>query len=1646
MAITIVGSEPGSGGTGSVTVSLPAEVADGDLLILGIEGEGEDTSADSPPTGGAWNTIGSVASATDGAVDRTRCSVYWAWYTEGINLTVPDAGNHTIAQVWVFRGVDETTPLDGVTPSSGSSSSNSTSHSAVTGISSATNNAMAVLIYSHGDGSGTNPTGFTNASLASANDGTYISNDSGSDGTVGCIYGIKTTAGSLGTYSWSTSSTEENAWWAFALRPSTTQPITPAAKTITVTPGSLTITGGSSTENGYILAGSDDGHIDGVDFYNSSTGQWAGNAAGDEAIWWRFDTVGVPDTGDVVITSAKISLYFQSHSLTDPPSGDAVGFIAAQDADDPAAFDSYSGGTTPYASRTPTTATASWSLSASWSDGQWVDSSDITSIIEELIARPGWVDGGGMLFWWEPTSVGDDDEWQFDTYEGTNSAVLTITYYIDSGVLDITPAAKTITVTAGTMTVTTGPVDITPSVTTVNITPGVLTVTTGPVNITPAAVTATVTPGTMTVTTGPVDITPAATTVTVTAGTVTVENEAAQAITPAAVTVTVTAGTATVTPGDVAITPDGPTVTVTAGTVTVVTDQPVSPVGPTVTVTAGSATVTPGPVDITPAAETVTVTAGTVTVTATYDISLDGPTVTVTAGAATVTPGTVDITPAATTVTVTAGATTITPGPVDITPAATTVTVTAGTVTVTTSYDISLDAPTVTVTPGSATVTPGTADITPAAKTVTVTAGSLNVALGSGVQDVIPAAVTVTATPGTVTLNMDIPVSGPTVTVTAGTPTLGGNIDPDAVTVTVTPGDATITAGAVDITPAATTVTVTAGTVTVTAGATPITPADVTVTVTAGSMTVTAGAVDITPTDVTVTVTAGTVTVAAESGATQDITPDPTIVTVTAGTATLGGNIDPDGATVTVTPGALNLGIDTYLSLDGPTVTVTAGTATVEPLWDITPTAVTVTVTAGTAQIDAAPAVDLEHAVVSVLAGTPTVGIPGFLGKGWDHARFERWHQWKDIVTKGGAEPASFTISGNDSFILTTGGASSQTTYARAESVRKWTEGELAFTYYLEPGDAGGFYLVYRHNGEWTPRPAQRQTPTTGYSLYINTSGNMGIERWDAGVSTPISNAAFLAIPAGQSWNMKLSVNGADMKAKAWQVEDDEPDWQVSATDDTYTDTGLAFFGEDVSSSSTYTITNIDIAAHTPNNTVVLATGLSRGGLTPFRPVEGWHQASDVFAVPAGMKNAATQTVASTVLNNMSVTDKVMQDLVNQVLNDAGYRQASGAFVGASEMPSDKSFTLDPASIRVVAHTPIITPGAAAVTPAAVSVTATAGSVDVDASPTQAIVPAAKTITVTPSTMILTPVTYSITPAAKTVHATAGSVTVANQGSSWGDGVSFMARPASTQLIYQGQSNFVIENKSFYNIPFDTQNPSNDHVCIMLIDCTNVTVRYCDFDTIGQPFAIFGGTNITVEWCRARNITGPSERYDTQNGNFLQTVNGPSYVTVQDCKIVGGDTEDIISLFSATNSVVQRCHIQGARADVIDGGWTSTSGTGIIVGDGGGSDCDVLDNTLYLPGQVGIGIAGGTNMTIDGNTIKQPSQLPRASSNVGIYAINYAGGSWGGHVVSNNNVRLWSDSENVWNGDYDGEGTGTTWTGNNFNDSSLDSADLSVTL
>lgn len=237
MAITLGDTAVGWGVAG--WPFQPTGLLEGDFLLAVIEGEGEDTAADEMVDTSAWTLVGSVASATGGAADATRISVWWAWYTAGLNLNVADAGNHTIGVLTAWRGVDPTTPFAG----SATSATDATNDAVADGPSITTTADDAVVVFCLAAGDNVD---YANLSFPVSLTGTAtaatVKATSGSDGAVGVFYGTKATAGGTGGFTANTQQAAVNVNEGTAAITVALRPRLPADLPITA--------GGSGTTDG----------------------------------------------------------------------------------------------------------------------------------------------------------------------------------------------------------------------------------------------------------------------------------------------------------------------------------------------------------------------------------------------------------------------------------------------------------------------------------------------------------------------------------------------------------------------------------------------------------------------------------------------------------------------------------------------------------------------------------------------------------------------------------------------------------------------------------------------------------------------------------------------------------------------------------------------------------------------------------------------------------------------------------------------------------------------------------------------------------------------------------------------------------------------------------------------------------------------------------------------------------------------------------------------------------------------------------------------------------------------------------------------------------------------------------------------------
>jgi hypothetical protein len=175
---------------------------------------------------------------------------------------------------------------------------------------------------------------------------------------------------------------------------------------------------------------------------------------------------------------------------------------------------------------------------------------------------------------------------------------------------------------------------------------------------------------------------------------------------------------------------------------------------------------------------------------------------------------------------------------------------------------------------------------------------------------------------------------------------------------------------------------------------------------------------------------------------------------------------------------------------------------------------------------------------------------------------------------------------------------------------------------------------------------------------------------------------------------------------------------------------------------------------------------------------------------------------------------------------------------------------------------------------------------------------------------------------------------------------------------------------------------------------------------------------------------GQSVQFNTvSGGNCLIYHN----VTMNDNAIA--NPEDNINIYQSNGIpgspiLIDSNYIQGGH---------STNGSGIMLGDGslGGSYITATNNILLNPGQVGIGVAGGSFISVLNNQL-YGKQFP--FSNVGMYTWNQSTLPCDNITVSGNSV-CFVDKLNIqsefWNGSkYNGSSviTNLVITKNNWND------------
>lgn len=256
-------------------------------------------------------------------------------------------------------------------------------------------------------------------------------------------------------------------------------------------------------------------------------------------------------------------------------------------------------------------------------------------------------------------------------------------------------------------------------------------------------------------------------------------------------------------------------------------------------------------------------------------------------------------------------------------------------------------------------------------------------------------------------------------------------------------------------------------------------------------------------------------------------------------------------------------------------------------------------------------------------------------------------------------------------------------------------------------------------------------------------------------------------------------------------------------------------------------------------------------------------------------------------------------------------------------------------------------------------------------------------------------------------------------------------------LVLNGESGRVIEGIS-------VSNPEGN--CVEITHSTDIAIRDSEIGPCaGRAVVIDGSTSVRLEGLTisdsesgvyahaSESIAVVSSLFRDAGRNFVQF----DKVTGSGNEISGNrggnrlgesNAEDLVSLFSSSGT--DESPLLVADNEFSNGG-PSESGSGIMIGDSGGSNIVVEGNILTNPGQVGIGVSGGHDIAVVGNEIYSG---PHPWSNVGIYVWNQSDDPCGEIEIRDNRVD-WAGQDGSPNPSWDNGSCGDVegWDDNEWN-------------
>lgn len=218
MAITFVGSGGHVAGTGAISVPQPAGIAAGDVLLLVVETANEAVSVQM--SGWTEVSVSPQGLGTAGGTAATRLAVYYRISAgDEVAVGIADSGNHTIAAILAFRGVDQTTPINALAADLRATDNTAVIFPSVT---TTKDNCWILLIEAHAlpDANSTAVvSGHTNANLSGITERLDGNTNAGNGGGLSLASGEKVTAGATGTSSAALTTSTIGAQITLALQP-----------------------------------------------------------------------------------------------------------------------------------------------------------------------------------------------------------------------------------------------------------------------------------------------------------------------------------------------------------------------------------------------------------------------------------------------------------------------------------------------------------------------------------------------------------------------------------------------------------------------------------------------------------------------------------------------------------------------------------------------------------------------------------------------------------------------------------------------------------------------------------------------------------------------------------------------------------------------------------------------------------------------------------------------------------------------------------------------------------------------------------------------------------------------------------------------------------------------------------------------------------------------------------------------------------------------------------------------------------------------------------------------------------------------------------------------------------------------------------